>query len=433
MERMERWRRRIEGAARSRIEGRITEATGLTVKARLPAVELGELVEVHGSRGGITPAEVVAFRGDETVLMPLAEMSNLGPRSRVVATRSRLRVRCDESLRGRVLDGLGVPIDGGGPLRGEWHDVEAPPPDPLTRVAIERRFRTGIRAIDGLCALGDGQRVGLFAPAGVGKSTIIAQLARSSDADTTVICLLGERGREIRGFIDDNLGPDGLARSVVVCSPSNVSPLVRIKCAFVATTIAEFFRDRGQRVLLLVDSLTRFARAQRELGLAVGEPPSRQGYPPSVFRLMPQLLERAGTGPVGSITAIYSVLVSGELRDDPVGDEVKAIVDGHILLSAALAHRSHWPAIDVLQSVSRLMTRVSTPEVCGAAARWREWIAAYEERRDLITLGMYQPGSDRRTDEALRRLEAIENFLRQPADWSSPLPETERRLLEVAR
>ncbi|MCA9522970.1 MAG: hypothetical protein KC609_18470, partial [Myxococcales bacterium] len=295
MERLERWQARIETAARSRIEGRITEATGLTVKARLPAVELGELVDVYGSRGAVTRAEVVAFRGDETVLMPLAEMSGIGPRSRVVATREHLRVRCDESLRGRVLDGLGEPIDGQGPLRGELYDVEAAPPTPLSRVAIVRRFRTGIRAIDGLCALGEGQRVGLFAPAGVGKSTIIAQLARTSDAETTVICLLGERGREIRGFIDENLGPEGLARSVVVCSPSNASPLVRIKCAYVATTIAEYFRDRGQRVLLLVDSLTRFARAQRELGLAVGEPPSRQGFPPSVFRLMPQLLERAGS------------------------------------------------------------------------------------------------------------------------------------------
>jgi type III secretion protein N (ATPase) len=296
---------------------------------------------------------------------------------------------------------------------------------------VDRALALGVRAIDGLLTVGEGQRIGLFAGAGVGKSTLMGQVARNTDADVNVICLVGERGREVNEFLEDALGPEGRARSVVVCATSDAPSLLRLKCAFVATAIAEWFRDRGQRVLFMMDSVTRFARAQREVGLAAGEPPARQGFPPSVFAMLPRLLERTGAGPRGSITALYTVLVAGSDMEEPIADEVRGILDGHVILSRDLGARNHWPAIDVLQSLSRVMAVVADPEHRRAAGRVRELLATYERQRDLIALGAYQKGSDPRTDEAIARMPAFDAFLRQGVHERTPFAETRQRLLSL--
>jgi type III secretion protein N (ATPase) len=301
----------------------------------------------------------------------------------------------------------------------------------LKRARITRALPTGVRAIDALLTVGEGQRLGLFAGSGVGKSTLLGQLARQAGSDVNVIALVGERGREVREFLDASLGPEGRARSVVVYATSDAPSLVRLRSAFVATAIAEWFRARGQRVLFMLDSLTRVARAQREVGLAAGEPPARQGYPPSVFAMLPRLLERTGTDDQGSITALYTVLVAGGDMDEPIADEVRGVLDGHVVLSRELASRGHWPAIDVLPSLSRLMPAVAGGPERAAAERIRAWMAAYERHRDLIVLGAYQRGSDPATDAALARLPAIEAFLRQTTDDATPYAETRRRLLSL--
>jgi type III secretion protein N (ATPase) len=345
--------------------------------------------------------------------------------------------RVGDGLLGRVLDGLGEIVDGRpapDPATLVPWDVERAAPDPLARARISRPLVTGVRAIDALCTFGEGQRIGLFAGSGVGKSTLLGQLARSSSADVNVICLCGERGREVRDFIEESLGAEGLARSVVVCATSDAPSLVRLKSATVATAIAEWFRDvRGARVLLMMDSVTRFARAQREVGLAAGEPPARQGYPPSVFAALPRLLERAGTAARGSITAVYTVLVAGGDMEEPIADEVRGILDGHIVLDRALGQRNRWPAIDVLASLSRVMPQVTTSEHRAAAGRVRELLATYERQRDLILLGAYKMGSDRRVDEAIARVDTIEAFLKQASGESSMLEATLDRLRILAR
>jgi type III secretion protein N (ATPase) len=415
-----------------RLAGRVTEVTGLVMRATIPGVRVGELVHVDLAGGQRLRAEVVGFRGEEVVLLPLGDTAGIGPDAVVSPTGRPLSIVAGEGLLGRVLGGLGEPIDGGGPLTGEEWAVDRAAPDPLTRQRVERPLALGVRAIDALLTVGQGQRVGLFAGAGAGKSLLLGQIARNTDADVNVICLVGERGREVREFLEDALGPKGRARSVVVCATSDAPPLVRLKSTFVATAIAEWFRERGQRVLFMMDSLTRLARAQREVGLAAGEPPARQGYPPSVFALLPRLLERTGNSAKGSITALYAVLVAGGDMDEPIADEARGILDGHVVLSRALGDRNHWPAIDVLPSLSRVMTHVTDREHQQAAARVRQVLAAYERNRDLIALGAYRPGSDLRTDEAIYKIEDIEGFLRQTPQESAPFAETRQRLLSLA-
>jgi type III secretion protein N (ATPase) len=324
-------------------------------------------------------------------------------------------------------------LDGQGPIAGpteEWA-VDRPAPDPLTRRRVTKPLALGVRAIDAFLTVGEGQRVGLFSGSGVGKSMLLGQIARQTEADVNVIALVGERGREVTEFIEDALGPEGCARSVVICATSDTPSLVRLKSAFVATAVAEWFRARGRRVLLMMDSLTRFARAQREVGLAAGEPPARQGFPPSVFALLPRLLERTGNSDVGSITALYAVLVSGGDMEEPIADEVRGILDGHIVLSRELCDRNHWPAIDVLPSLSRVMNAVVDERHRQAAGRVRELMAAYEQKRDLIALGAYKPGSDARTDEAIAAMDAINAFLRQGTHENTSFEETRRRLLAL--
>ncbi|HEY4187756.1 MAG TPA: type III secretion system ATPase SctN [Polyangia bacterium] len=424
---------RLETANPLRVVGRVTEVTGLVVRATIPGIHVGELVFIDAG-GSRLQAEVVGFRGEEVVLMPLGEATGIGPDAVVSATGRPLGVRVGNGLLGRVLGGLGEPIDGLGPIAGDTVDwpVDRAAPDPLRRRRIERPLAMGVRAIDGFLTVGEGQRLGLFAGSGVGKSTLLGQMARNSDAEVNVICLVGERGREVVEFLEQSLGVAGRARSVVVCATSDAPSLVRLKSTFVATAIAEWFRAEGRRVLFMMDSLTRFARAQREVGLAAGEPPARQGYPPSVFAMLPRLLERTGNDARGSITALYTVLVAGGDMDEPIADEVRGILDGHIVLSRELAARNHWPAIDVLPSLSRVMGAVVDGEHRAAAARARELLATYESHRDLIALGAYQRGADARTDEAIARMDGLQEFLRQATDEVASFAETRQRLSRLS-
>jgi type III secretion protein N (ATPase) len=420
---------RLETASPRRESGRVTEVTGLVIRAMVPGARVGDMVRID-DRG--LEAEIVGFRGDEAVLMPLGDLAGIGPDSLVTATGRPLSIAVSDALTGRVLDGLGRPIDGGGPVAGatSWA-VDRPAPEPLARRRVTRPLALGIRALDGLLTAGEGQRLGLFAGSGVGKSTLMGQIARQTEADVNVIALVGERGRVVVDFLEGALGPAGRARSVVVCATSDAPSLVRLKAASVATAIAEYFRGQGRRVLFMLDSITRVARAQREVGLAAGEPPARQGYPPSVFALLPRLLERTGNDARGSITALYTVLVAGGDMDEPIADEVRGILDGHVVLSREIADRHHWPAVDVLPSLSRLMEAVADPEHRAAASRLRELLAAHDRHRDLIALGAYQRGADPTTDDAIARMPAITAFLRQRTDERAPFAETRARLLEL--
>jgi type III secretion protein N (ATPase) len=425
---------RLDRAEPRREAGRVVEVTGLVVRATVPGIRVGELCWIESPGSARVEAEVVGFRGDEAVLMPLGELTGVGPDALVTTTGRPLSVGVAPGILGRVLDGLGRPADGGAPIENAtpWA-VDRPAPNPLERRPITRPLSLGVRAIDALLTVGEGQRLGLFAGSGVGKSTLMGQIARQTDADVNVIALVGERGREVGEFLEHSLGAEGRARSVVVCATSDAPSLVRLRSAFVATAIAEWFRAQGKRVLFMLDSVTRVARAQREVGLAAGEPPARQGYPPSVFALLPRLLERTGTDDQGSITALYTVLVAGGDMEEPIADEVRGILDGHVILSRELGSRGHWPAIDVLPSLSRLMSTVADGPHRAAAARLRAWLAAYERNRDLIALGAYERGADKATDEALARLDAMNAFLRQSTDEAAPFAETTRRLLELAK
>jgi type III secretion system H+-transporting two-sector ATPase len=410
------------------VRGRVVEVTGLVIKARVPGVRIGELCFIETPlRDEPVRAEVVGFRSELVYLMGLGDLTGLGPDSEVRPTGHVMKVRVGPGLLGRVLDGLGRPADGKGPLAGgetAEYPVYAPPPDPLQRRRVTRALAVGVRAMDGLLTVGEGQRVGIFAAAGGGKSTLLGMIARNTVADINVIALIGERGREVLDFIEENLGAEGLARSVVVVATSDQPTLVRLKSAYVATAVAEYFRDQGRRVVLVLDSITRFARAQREAGLAVGEPPARAGFPPSVFAVLPRLLERAGNSDRGSITAFYTVLVEGDDMTEPVADETRSILDGHIVLSRDLAGRGHYPAIDVLRSASRVMPAVAADGHQQAAQKVRELIAVYERHRDLILLGAYKRGTDARVDEALERWPAIEAWLRQGTRERSAFEET---------
>lgn len=416
-----------------RCQGQVVEVIGLIIEAEGLSPQMGELCHVYSpaSRSPLV-AEVVGFKADRTLLMPLGEMQGIQPGSTVVATGMPFTVPISSQLLGRVIDGLGRPLDGKGPLLGYHRSpLDSTSPHPLRRRAISEPLSTGIRAIDGLLTCGKGQRIGIFAGSGVGKSTLLGMIARHASSDINVIALIGERGREVREFIDLNLGPEGLARSVVVVSTSDDPPLIRIKGAWTATAIAEYFRDSGLDVTFMMDSVTRFAMAQREVGLAVGEPPAMKAYPPSVFALLPKLMERTGTGENGTITGFYTVLVESDDLTEPITDTVRSILDGHIVLSRSLAAENHYPAIDVLQSVSRLMPTITTPEHQRAAGKLRELLATYERTRDLINIGAYVAGSNPQIDQALEALPKIQQFLRQDADDVTPLDETVRRLLQM--
>lgn len=405
--------------------GTVDEVVGLVVRATVPGVALGEVVQIDRRDRGPLAAEVVGFTGEQAVLLPLGDLAGVAPATGVWRTGAPLAITCSDELLGRVLDGTGAPIDGGAPVAGEAWPVDRPAPAALTRPAIAAPLPTGVRVLDAMLSLGRGQRVGLFSAAGVGKTTLLGQIARGAAADVIVVCQVGERGRELGELLADELAP-ARARTVVVCATSDAPPLVRLRAAHVATAIAEWFRDRrGASVLLLCDSLTRVARAQREVGLSAGEPPARHGYPPSVFALLPRLIERAGATSAGVITAIYTVLVAGNDLDEPIADEVRGLVDGHIILDRRLAQRGHFPPVDVVASVSRLMPRVVDRRHAEAAARVRARLAIYEEHRDLITLGAYQPGRDPTIDEAIAAYPAIERLARQGRDehagWDTSL------------
>lgn len=405
--------------------GRVVELTGLAVRAALGAVRRGELCLVARAGAPPLPAEVVGFRGGEAVLLPLGETRGLALGAAVTPTGRPLSVGAGRALLGRVLDGLGRPIDGRPAPAGlvPWA-VERPAPRPLTRRRVSAPLGLGVRALDALLTAGEGQRLGLFAGAGVGKSTLLGQIARGTAAEAVVVGLVGERGREVREFVEGALGPEGLARSVVVAATSDAPALVRLQAAHVATALAEWFAEvEGRRVLLLLDSLTRYARAQREVGLAAGEPPARQGYPPSVFAALPRLLERAGQRERGAVTAVYTVLVAGGDLEEPIADEVRGILDGHVVLDRGLAACGRFPAVDVLQSVSRVMPEVVSARHRALAARARRLLAALDRQRDLLALGAYQAGSDPEADEALRRQAALERLLAQEAAEVTTLAE----------
>jgi len=405
----------LKDAELVRVEGHVQAVVGLAIQSLLPGVRVGELVEIE--RRGLPPllAEVAGFRDQCATLLPLGPIQGISSQDRVRACGETLKITFGPSLLGRVLDGLGNPIDNGPALQGAPREVMRPAPSAFERPLIDRPLALGIRAIDAFLTVGSGQRVGLFAGSGVGKSSLLGQIARQADADVFVVCLVGERGKELVEFLEDALGPEGRQRGVVVCATSDAPALLRMKCAYVATAIAEGFRDQGRRVLLLMDSITRFARAAREVGLTAGEAPARRGYPPSVFALLPGLLERYGTAPVGSITAFITVLVESDDLDEPISDEMRGLLDAHIVLSRELANRGRWPAIDVLKSLSRSMQRVADGDHQKAAQLAREHLAVYESNRDLLAIGAYRQGSDRRLDAALQRIEAIERFLRQGA------------------
>ncbi len=429
-----RYLERLDDADVVQFRGRVQEVTGLVVRAVVPNASVGELVDIHRSDGSVMPAEAVGFKDELVVLMPLGGVEGIGPSDEVHSTGKPLSIACGYGLLGRVLDGLGRPIDGGPPLVGpgfeDW-PIMREAPDPLERQRIVHPMSMGVRAIDGLLTVGVGQRVGLFAGSGVGKSTLMGQIARGSDAEIIVITLIGERGREVRDFLEEVLGDEGIKRAVVVCATSDAPSLVRLKAAFVGTAISEWFREQGKSVLLMMDSVTRFARAQREVGLAAGEPPARQGYPPSVFSMLPRLLERTGNSANGSITALYTVLVAGGDMEEPISDEVRGILDGHIILNRNLASRNHWPAIDVLPSLSRVMSSVTRREHVKAAGQFRETLATYEAKRDLISLGAYEYGTDEKVDFAIDLIEELEGLLKQGLDEYTTLEETIERMLDL--
>lgn len=421
---------RLAGVLPYRVHGRLARLVGLEAEARGIAASIGDLVWVGDGPERI-PAEVVALRDRAVMLMPYGDLAGFGPGAPVEPAGRRFRVPVGESVVGRVLDGLGNPIDGKGPAGCELVDLDAPVPHPLRRRRITEALPLGVRAIDTLLPCGRGQRVGIFAGSGVGKSTLLGMMARGTAADVVVVGLVGERGREVREFIEDDLGPAGAARSCVVVATSDEPPLVRLRAAFTATRIAEWFRDRGADVLLLVDSLTRFAMAQREVGLAAGEPPATRGYPPSVFSLLPRLLERAGPGEHGTITALYTVLVEGDDLNEPVTDHARSILDGHVVLSRRLAAAGHYPTIDVLESVSRSAAKVTPPERLALAARLRALLAAWADARDLVEIGAYVAGTNPDVDEAIAKRPAIEAFLRQGTHEIADAEDSWARLAEL--
>jgi len=430
----ERYYSALETVSLMNCQGYVVRVSGSTVESAGPVIGLGELCGVHIRGDRRILAEVVGFRNDHLILLPLEHIEGISPGDAVTARTTPRHIMLSEKTLGRVLNGLGEPIDGKGPLMGnESQPLDVSGPPPLTREKITEPLALGIRSIDGVLTCGRGQRVGIFAGSGVGKSVLLGDIAVSSDAAVNVVALIGERGREVREFLEENLGPDGLARSVVVVATSDAPPIQRVKAAFVAVTAAEYFRDKGKSVLFMMDSLTRFAQAQREIGLAAGEPPATKGYCPSVFSLMPRLIERLGCSQTGSITGILTVLVENDDLTDPVADSARSLLDGHIVLSRKLADRSHYPAVDILQSVSRLMPAVVSDEHRVAAQKLKEIYATYIDAEDLINIGAFAPGSNRRIDGAISLIERINEFLVQPVRQRTTFDETVKRLVAITK
>ncbi len=414
------------------IEGSVVRIVGMAAAAAGFPAPIGAVVEIDRQNGHALPAEVIGFDGELTLLYPLADLQGVRPGDRVRLTHTKNWLRVGPELLGRVIDARGRAIDGRPqPWLGDRTELDRRPPSPVERPRIDKPLSTGIRAIDGLLTCGLGQRMGIFAGSGVGKSVTLGMMARYTSAAVNVIALIGERGREVNEFLERDLGPEGLARSVVVVATSDEPALMRTRAALAATSIAEYFRDRGQDVMLIMDSLTRFALAQREIGLAAGEPPTTRGYPPSVFALLPRLVERAGRSPLGSITAFYSVLVEGDDQNEPIADCVRGLIDGHTWLSRKLASKNHYPAIHVLDSLSRLMNDITPNEHREAAAIVRELLAAYRDHEDLISIGAYRRGSNRAVDLAIDMLEPMNQFLRQRVDEPCSVSDAQKALLLI--
>ncbi len=421
---------KISNADTIKVNGRVTDVVGLVIVSFGPNVAIGEECKVVDRDGvEVCGCEVVGFKDGKVLSIALGEVHAISPACEIVATGKSFSIPVGDELLGRVIDGLGNPIDGKGPLNvSERMSIYREPPNPLERDRIDTPLQTGVRAIDGLLTIGRGQRAGIFAGSGVGKSVLLGMMARNTDADINVITLLGERGREVREFIEKDLGEEGLKRSVVIVATSDKSALVRTKGAFIGTTIAEYFRDKGKDVLLMMDSVTRFAMAQREIGLTVGEPPTTKGYTPSVFALLPKLLERAGTTDKGSITGFYTVLVDGDDMNEPIADAVRSILDGHIVLSRKLAHKGQYPAIDPLQSVSRVMPDIVTADHKERAMLFNEILSTYNEAEDLVNIGAYVKGSNPQIDHALQNISNLRVFLKQGMKEKSEYSETLNRL-----
>jgi type III secretion protein N (ATPase) len=420
----------LEDLELTTVHGRITEVVGMLIRAVVPQVKMGEICLIKRENEPLM-AEVVGFTKDEVLLSPLGEMTGIGPSSEVIPMRMPMQIKVGPQLLGRILDGLGNPLDEDtkGPLvLEENYPVINPPPDPLKRQMITEPLSVGVRCIDGVLTVGKGQRMGIFAAAGGGKSTLLGMLSRYAVADVNVISLIGERGREVREFIEHDLGEEGLKRSVIIVSTSDQAAQMRLNAAYVGTAIAEYFRDQGKTVILMMDSVTRFARALREIGLAAGEPPARAGYTPSVFATLPRLLERSGNSDRGSITAFYTILVAGDDMNEPVSDEVRSILDGHIILSSELARQYHYPAIDVLASISRVLTNIVDKDHVQLIGKVREVLANYKKNELLIRIGEYKPGSDKNADFAIKYIDKVNRFLKQQVDEKSTFEETMQQL-----
>lgn len=429
--------RAIDDMQSVEVKGRVVQVVGTIIKAVVPGVKIGEVCILRNPWENFeVQAEVVGFTKEAALLTALGQMTGISAQTEVIPTRRVHMVPVGNELLGRVLDGLGHPIDldKKGPVHPEaYYPVFADPPNPLERKVISKPISLGVRCLDGLLTCGEGQRMGIFAAAGGGKSTLLASIIRNTEAEVSVLALIGERGREVREFIEKDLGPEGMKRAVVVCATSDRSSMERLKAAYVATSIAEFFRDQGKKVLLMMDSVTRFGRAQREIGLAAGEPPTRRGFPPSVFSELPKLMERAGNSAKGSITALYTVLVEGDDMTEPIADETRSILDGHIILSRKLASINHYPAIDVLASISRCQSAIIPSEHKKAAAKLREILAKYNEVELLLRIGEYKKGSDALTDEAIQKIDKVNAFLKQGLGEKPEYEDTIRKLQEAVR
>lgn len=426
---------KLEETTTIKYKGTVSKLLGLTVEVKLPGLKIGDLCYIETPTGQQKPAEVVAFKGDAAQLLLLLDGEGIGQGSLVTTSYRPIIIPVGDFLLGRLIDPMGEPLDGK-PLDTTgalWRTIEGPPPGPFERPIITEQFSTGVRAIDSCMTMGCGQRLGLFAGSGVGKSTLLGMIARNSDADVNVMALIGERGREVKEFVEDSLGEEGMKKSVLVCSTGDKPPLIRQKALLTATSICEYFRDQGKKVFLMTDTITRCAMAGREVGLSTGEPPTMKGYPPSIFSWLQKALERAGNSPKGSITALYTVLMEGDDISDPIVDTVRGIVDGHIFLSRKVAEANHYPAIDVLGSISRLMSSISTPEHKEAAAKMRKILAMYRENKDLIDVGMYQPGSNPKLDIAIQMMPQVNGFLQQRISDSVSMETTIQALIDMMK
>lgn len=423
--------KKIKDIPSVKCEGKVKKIIGLTVEVEGIKGFVGELCTIYNNLNNPINCEVVGFKDGDVILMPLGELTGIGPGCKVVAQGIPLSVKCSDDLLGKVLDGIGNPIDETTILFGERYSLYNEPPDPMKRPRITNIMPTGIRAIDGFLTCGEGQRIGIFAGSGVGKSTTLGMIARTAEADVNVIALIGERGREVLDFIERDLGEEGMRKSVVVCATSDKSPLVRLKGALTATSIAEYFRDQGKKVILMMDSVTRFAMAQREVGLAIGEPPAQKGYTPSVFAMLPKLMERTGTSDNGSITAFYTVLVDGDDFNEPIADTVRGILDGHIVLSRNLAHKNHYPAIDILNSISRLMKEIADEKHNESAAFARDILATYKEAEDLINIGAYEKGSNPNIDMAIKYIDKVNSYLKQGVNENTLFEDNKDLLINI--